>query len=166
MGLAIPAVAGREVRNQAECFALDPATGVIYGGGTEDGVLFEFDPAAGRSHGVAGRPGEAGKIRSLGKPTCYRGTRALAVTADGRLFGTSGREGDIAHLFCFDPDERELRDLGVPVAVLGTRVYGYEFSASAVGADGQIFLGQHERGGHLWIYWPAILPRRRETASD
>ncbi len=153
VGLAIPAVAGRDVRNQAECFALDSATGLIYGGGTEDGVLFEFDPAA-------------GKIRSLGKPTCYRGIRALAVTADGRLFGTSGREGDIAHLFCFDPDERELRDLGVPVAVLGARVYGYEFSASAVGADGQIFLGQRERGGHLWIYWPAILPRKRETASD
>ncbi len=147
-GLAIPSVAGREVRNQADSFAVDAARGVIYGAGTADGVLFDF------------RPGE-GTVRSLGKPTCYRGVKGLAVTNDGRLFGISGREGDIGRLFCYDPDGHELRDLGMVASVLAERVYGYEFSCSAVGRDGQVFLGECDRGGHLWIYWPAIKPRER-----
>lgn len=143
MDLAIPSQAGRAIRNHADSFAVDHDRGIIYGGGTADGVLFAFDPAA-------------GTVRSLGQATCYRGIRGLAVTCDGRLFGISGRAGDIGHLFCYDPDAHELKDLGMIASVLGTRVYGYEFSCGVVGRDGQVFFGQHERGGHLWIYWPAI----------
>jgi len=142
-GLAIPSQAGRAIRNQADSVAVDQRRQVIYGGGSADGVLFAFDPSS-------------GVIRSLGKPTCYRGVKGLAVTLDGRLFGISGRAGDIGHLFCYDPDAHELRDIGMVACVLGPRVYGYEFSCSAVGRDGQVFFGQHERGGHLWIYWPAV----------
>jgi outer membrane protein assembly factor BamB len=142
-GLSIPSLAGRAIRNHADSLAVDSDRGVIYGGGTADGVLFAFDPGAGR-------------VKSLGKVTCFRGIKGLAVTLDGRLFGISGREGDIGHLFCYDPDAAELSDLGLAVSVMGPRVHGYQFSCSVVGRDGQVFFGEYERGGHLWLYWPAI----------
>jgi len=150
-GVDIPTVAGRAVRNQADSFAVDVGRGLLYGGGTADGVLFGYDV-------------EERAIRSLGKPTCYRGIKGLAVTNDGRLFGISGRQGDIGRLFCYDPDEHELRDLGMIASVIQERVYGYEFSCSAVGRDGQIYFGERDRGGHLWIYWPAV--RRSPPAGE
>ena len=143
VGAAIPTQAGRAPRNQAESFAVDRARGIIYGAGSADGILFAFDPASGR-------------VRSLGKTTTFRGARGLVVTNDGRLFGISGRQGDIGHLFCYDPDEHELRDLGLLAALRGPRIYGYEFSCGVVDRDGHVFFGQHERGGHLWQYCPAI----------
>jgi hypothetical protein len=139
------------VRNHAESFAVDYDRGIIYGGGSADGMLFAFSPS---EH----------TMRSLGKATCFRGIRGLAVTPDRRLFGMSGRTGDIGHLFCYDPDGPELRDVGMVASVLAARVYGYEFSCSVVGPDGQIFFGQHERGGHLWIYCPAVRALRRPSA--
>jgi hypothetical protein len=150
LDLRIPSQAGRALRNHAESFAVDCERGIIYGGGSADGILFAFSPA---EH----------TVRSLGKATCFRGIRGLAVTPDGRLFGMSGRTGDIAHLFCYDPDGPELKDIGMVASVLGARVYGYEFSCSTMGRDGQIFFGQHERGGHLWLYCPAIRPAQAEV---
>ncbi len=141
--MALPTLAGRSKRNQADSFALDPITGVIYGGGAADGVLFAFDPAA-------------GTVRSLGKPTGFRGCKGAAVTSDGRFFGIAGRAGEMPHLFCYTPDSHELRDLGLMGSCLAERVYGYQFACSAVGRDGQIFFGEHDRSGHLWVYWPAI----------
>ena len=101
----------------------------------------------------------AGKVRSLGKVTNYRGVKGCAVTCDGRLFGISGREGDVGHLFCYDPDEHELRDLGLIASVLAERVYGFQFSCSVVGRDGQVFFGEHDRGGHIWLYLPSVRPQ-------
>ncbi len=149
----IPSVAGREVRNQADSFALDPRSGLIYGGGTADGVLFVFDP-------------RTETVRSLGKPTCYRGVRGLAVTNDGRLFGMSGRRGDIAHLFCYEPRTHELRDLGLVASVLEERAFGYEFSCAVAGRDGQIFFGEHDRGGHVWLYCPAVKAPIEDKRDD
>ncbi len=153
LSLRIPSVAGREMRNQADSFALDPRTGLIYGGGTADGVLFVIDP-------------QKYTVRSLGKPTCYRGARGLAVTNDGRLFGMSGRRGDIAHLFCYDPRTPELRDLGLVASVLEERAFGYEFSCAVAGRDGQIFFGEHDRGGHLWLYCPAVKAPIEDNRDD
>ncbi|MFW6189612.1 MAG: hypothetical protein ACOC7T_04185 [Planctomycetota bacterium] len=152
-GLEIPSQAGREVRNHVDSFAVDSDRGLIYGGGTADGVLFAFDPAA-------------ATVRSIGKPTCNRGIKGLTVTNDGRLFGVSGRKTEIAHLFCYDPGTHQLRDLGLIASVLQERVYGYEFSCGAAGEDGQIFFGESERGGHLWIYWPAIKAPNQPSDSD
>lgn len=147
LNLFMPGVAGRDFPNAADSFAVDRQRGLIYGAGSADGVLFSYHP-------------ESGRIKSLGKPTCYRGVKGLSVTRDGRLFGMSGREDDIARLFCYDPDEHEMKDLGLVTACFGPRVYGYEFSSAVTGSDGQIFFGQHERGGHVWVYWPAIQARQ------
>lgn len=81
----------------------------------------------------------------------------MAVTFDGRLYGTFGDE--MSMVFCYDPQTRELKTLGVAVSVLERRRYGYTFGDAAVGRDGQIFFGEDDDLGHLWMYFPKILPR-------
>ena len=80
--------------------------------------------------------------------------RAMAVTLDGRLFGYNG-EG-ISKLFCYNPAKGELELLGVALSVFERRRYGYQFASAAVGRDGQIFFGENDDLGHLWIYFPNI----------
>ncbi len=142
----VPAAAGRAQHTQASAWALDPATGRLYGGTTPDGFLFHLDP-------------DAGEVIGLGKPTRLDEVTALAVGHDGRVFGTCGLEEDIGHLFCYEPDRGGLRDLGIPVSTLAARQYGYHFRCMLTGRDGEIYLGQHERVSHLWIYFPPVPSR-------
>jgi hypothetical protein len=153
LGLCIPSVASRAVRNQADSLALDPRSGLIYGGGTADGVLFVFDP-------------RARTVRSLGKPNCNRGVKGMAVTNDGRVFGMTGRSGEIAHLFCIEPATHEVKDLGLVASVLESRRFGYEFTCGVANQDGHIFFGEHDRGGHVWLYCPAIEAPQEEKCDD
>ena len=81
----------------------------------------------------------------------------MAVTLDGRLFGTCGEE--ISRLFCYDPHTGMLDDLGVAVSVIERRRYGYQFGAAAVGRDGEIVFGEDDDLGHLWLYFPKIVGR-------
>ncbi len=142
----IPAAAGRAQHTQVSAWALDPLTGRLYGGTAPDGFLFRLDPDTGRATG-------------LGKPTRLEEINALAVGNDGRLFGTAGLPEDIAHMFCYDPDAGASADLGIPVSTLTARQYGYHFRCMLTGRDGEIYLGQHERVSHLWVYFPPV-PRR------
>ncbi len=151
--MRIPAAAGRDVHNQAESFALDPDTGVIYGAGSSDGYLFSLDP-------------EADEVRSLGKPGASPTVRALTVGTDGRVFGICGGEDDLGHLFVYDPSNSTLRDLGVPVSLLGRRAYGYVYASAITGWDGELFFGQAERNSQLWIYFPPVASRTRLATGD
>lgn len=81
----------------------------------------------------------------------------MAVTHDGRLFGACGQ--GIAQIFRYDPASSELTSLGVAVSVIERRRYGYAFGDAATGRDGEIYFGEEDDGGHLWIYFPAILGR-------
>ncbi len=143
MDIRIPSVAGRQFHNAVDSFAVDYKANIIYGGGTADGVLFAFYP-------------ETGQMKSLGKATAFAGVPALCVLPDSRVIGISGANGDIAHIFEYDPFNHELKDLGMPVSTLCARVYGYEFRGGVCNKNGHVYLGQHERGGHLWIYFPAV----------
>ena len=78
----------------------------------------------------------------------------MAVTLDGRVFGFCG--GGISRLFCFHPGSCNVTDLGVAVSVIERRRYGYLFGDAVTGRDGQIFFGENDDLGHLWIYFPAI----------
>lgn len=78
----------------------------------------------------------------------------MAVSFDGRLFGNCG--DGISRFFVFDPDDGELKDIGVAVSVIQRRRYGYEFACAGVGRDGQIYFGEKDDLGHLWIYFPKI----------
>jgi len=115
--------------------------------------LFVAD-GEGRLFALDGR-GEFGDV--LGQVR-HAPVRAMAVTADGRLFGWCG-EG-IARMFRYDPWADELRDVGCAVSVLERRRYGYQFAAAAVGRDGQVYFGEDDDLGHLWIYFPRVLPPR------
>ncbi len=78
----------------------------------------------------------------------------MAVTLDGRLFGTMG-EG-MSKLFCYDPGRERVTSLGVAVSVFERRRYGYAFGDAAVGRDGEIVWGEDDDLGHLWLYFPRV----------
>ena len=145
--LSLPTVAGREFYNYLDSAALDPATGLIYGGGSADGVIFVFDP-------------EAMTIRSLGKVTAEPRCRCITVGLDGRVYGVSGETDGMGHLFCYDPEAHELRDLGIPYATSERAWHGYEFDAACTGINGEIYLGESDRISHLFIYFPPIKPAK------
>lgn len=79
---------------------------------------------------------------------------SMAVTFDGRVFGSCG--DGIGRLWRYNPRQKEIKDLGVAVSVLERRRYGYEFAAAAIGRDGQVYFGENDNLGHLWIYFPRV----------
>ena len=148
----IPSLAGLELYNRLHSAAADPVTGVVYGG-TNDGLLFSMN-ADGLSFIV------------LGKPVAQPGMPALTVAHDGRVFGIGGDKGGMAHLFCYDPSTRDLRDLGIPMATSERYWHGYEFGTAVTGRFGEIYLGESDRVSHLFIYHPAVRQRRAGCAAS
>lgn len=78
---------------------------------------------------------------------------AATVAPDGRLFVFAG-EG-IAHFHIFDPATGAVRDLGAAVSVLERRRYGYAFATALAGRGGELYFGEDDSLGHLWLYFPA-----------
>jgi len=146
----IPAGAGRAQHTHVSAWTL-AHDGTLYGGTYPDGFLFRLDPVTGQTS-------------PLGKPTRTAPITCLTTGNDGRIFGMCGDSEDPAHLFVHDPADGSLRDLGMPVGVIGERQYGYHFACCATGRDGEIYFGQHERVNHLWVYFPAV-PRRPMPAT-
>lgn len=121
------------------CWAHDTQSGLLYL--TDDeGRLFSFS----EKNGFAGPLGQ----------TMLAPVRPMAVTFDGRVFGFCGPE--ISNMFCYDPNRKTLVDLGAAVSVIQRRRYGYYFGAAVTGRDGQIFFGEDDDMGHLWLYFPRI----------
>ena len=148
----VPSAAGRAQHTQVSAWVVDEVTGDIYGGTSPDGYLFRLAP-------------DSAEITPLGKPTRLDEVNCLTVGCDGRIFGTAGPPEDIAHLFCYEPARGALRDLGIPVSTLTRRQYGYHFRCMMTGRDGEIYLGQHERVNHLWVYFPPV-PKRPTPACS
>ncbi len=119
--------------------AQDPSTGLLYLTDSA-GRLYSYDPTAGFSPLLATTP-----LTPIG---------TMAVTFDGRLFGACG-EG-IANLFCYDPADKTMRNLGVAASVIERRRYGYTFGAAIVGRDGEIVFGENDNLGHIWLYFPRL----------
>ncbi len=151
MGLFTPSLKGRELYNRVDSWALDEETGLIYGGSI-DGILFVFDPIE-------------RTITAFGKPIDQTRIRAITVDKVGRVFGVAGEPGSCAHLVCYNPETRELKDLGVPLATVETPWYGYEFESAVTGKDGEIYLGESDRISHLWIYYPPM-PQRQMVKDE
>jgi hypothetical protein len=123
-------------------WARDPQRGTLYTADGE-GSLFAFTEKDGFRRRLARAP-----LAPVGP---------MAVSLDGRLFGTHGK--GIGKFFCYDPASRKLSDLNCAVSVFERRRYGYEFGDAALGRDGQLFFGEDDDLGHLWIYFPRILRR-------
>ena len=96
---------------------------------------------------------------SLGKPVTQPRVRALTVGADRKVYGIGGDTDGMGHLFVYDPESRDLRDLGIPYAMVQNPWHGYEFSAAATGHWGEIYLGESDRISHLFIYFPPVSSR-------
>ena len=97
---------------------------------------------------------KSGESKKIGQ-THLQPVTCMAATNDGRLFGFCGH--GIANLFVYEPRKGTVRDLGVAVSVLNRRRYGYEFACAVTNKDGEIYFGENDRGGHLWIYFPNIV---------
>jgi hypothetical protein len=146
LGVRIPSVAGRHFYNRLDSAALDECSGLIYGGGSADGVVFVFDPPT-------------VTVTALGKVTAEPRVRCLTVGLDGRVFGIAGDREGMGHLFRYDPETRELADLGIPYSGMDRVWHGYEFDAACTGEFGEIYLGESDRVSHLFLYFPPV--RRR-----
>jgi len=146
LGLPVASIKGRQFYNQWDSAALDPATGLIYGGGSADGVLFVFDP-------------REMTVKSLGKISAEARVRAMAMGLDGRLYGIAGEEEGMGHLFYYDTESHELADLGILFSAEQRMWHGYEFDAAVTGEWGEIYFGESDRISHLFIYQPPLRPR-------
>ena len=124
-------------------WAKDPVDGKLYVA-DGDGFIFSFT----EDTGFSGRLGQVA-VRPVGP---------MAVTSDGRVFGVCG--DGIGRIFCYNPEGKEVTDLGAVVSVIQRRRYGYVFADAVMGRDGQIFFGEDDDLGHLWIYFPAIQRRK------
>jgi len=140
----IPSLAGREFYNRLDAAVLEPRSGLIYGAGSADGVLFVLDP-------------ESLEIRSLGKATAEPRVRAMVASLDGRIYGIGGCEDGMGRLFRYDPFRHELKELGIMMAASEVFRHGYEFDAACTGASGEIYFGESEWEGHLFLYFPPVL---------
>jgi len=78
----------------------------------------------------------------------------MAVTFDGRVFGTCGN--GISKIFCCNPTTSKVVQLGAAVSVIERRRYGYAFAEAVTGRDGQIIFGEDDNLGHIWLYFPRI----------
>jgi len=143
LDITAPALAGREMYNAVDSFALDPASGFIYGGTKADGILFRLDP-------------QRLELTCLGKPAVEPRIRALTVANDGRVYGVAGAPGGIGRLFVYEPSKGALRDLGVMLAARERFWHGHEFASACTDRDGMLYFGEADRISHLFIYYPAV----------
>lgn len=114
------------------------------------GQLYAFDESASADDCFKGPLGQ----------TPLAPVTAMAVTRDGRVYGACGT--GIERIFCHDPYRQETRDLQSAVSVIQRRRYGFRFGEAITGPNGEIFFGEHDNSGHLWLYFPKI----RTMSSD
>lgn len=125
-------------------WAGDPVTGLLYAADAEAN-LYSYQLHVGWRGPLARIP--------------YAPVTSMAVTFDGRLFGSSGT--DMQRVFCFDPENQSLTDIGVGASTLQQRRYCYEYGDAVTGRDGEIVFGENDDLGHLFLYYPRIKDTRK-----
>jgi hypothetical protein len=105
-----------------------------------DGVLYDLDPSTNTATPLAQAP--------------LPDVQCLAGLPDGRAYGVCGH--GIGHVFRVDREPAQCVALGAAATAVGHHRYGFEFAGAATSAEGAIFLGEHDRGGHLWAYYPSL----------
>jgi len=108
------------------------------------GVLYDLDPA--RNH-----------CEAIGQ-TPLPDVQCLDGLPDGRAYGVCGH--GIGHVFRVDREPARCVALGAAATAVGHHRYGFEFSQAVATVEGTIFLGEHDRGGYLWAYYPPIAASR------
>lgn len=141
-GLKIPIGKGREYLNRLSA-AVITKEGVIYGGTSADGLIFRLNP-------------ETNELINLGKAASENRVRALTIGKDGVVWGVSGEEGEMNHLFSHDPKNGNMRDLGIVRAKTPKTWTVHQIDAMITGDDGEIYLGERDAISHLITYFPPI----------
>jgi hypothetical protein len=124
--------------NRELIWARDPVNGLLYTADAQGGI-----------HALD----KGGTWRVMSGRIPHVPATAMAVTLDGRIFGSCGT--DMQRLFCCGP-EGSVTDIGVAVSTLERRRYGYSFADAAMGRDGEIIFAENDDLGHLWLYFPRI----------
>ena len=140
-----PCQSGKRYVAGVQCL-LPTARGPVYGGTSTDGYLFAWDPASGR-------------MTNLGKPDRQSGLRCLVEGRDGRLYGIVQEPGGLAHLFTWDPGERSFADIGLVGSSFPVQWNAWSICALAVGRQGELYLGEDDAIGHLFVYYPPVRPQ-------
>lgn len=70
---------------------------------------------------------------------------------DNCIYGIAGK--DCCHLFKYNPEEGDLRDLGILHVSSPRCWHGYEFDAAVTGEKGEIYFGENDRISHLFVYY-------------
>ena len=102
------------------------------------GEIFSFDT-------------EQSKITLIGK-TIFPDVQCMSALPTGTVYGICGKQ--IGYFFKFNPATGNTENMGAIASTLETRRYGFEFSKMLTGKDGEIYMCENDRGGHLWIYFP------------
>ncbi|MBQ7256652.1 MAG: hypothetical protein IJS60_03045 [Abditibacteriota bacterium] len=97
------------------------------------------------------------EIIPLGKPTSVGGIDFLVEITDGRIYGVAGSFDGMAHLFLYNPKKHSIKDLGVCCATVEKGWYGYVIGDMVVCPDGHIVLGENDKLGCLFHYYPPIV---------
>jgi len=118
----------------------------IYGG-TQSGMVFSLNLTQ-------------NKLTLIGKPFREGYVRCMAIAGDGKLYGCVGEEGGFMHFFCFDSTSGKLSDLGVPAIHRPISWHLHCCSSMLRGHQGELYLGEYDRKGHLWIYYPQLNNRK------
>lgn len=142
-GMKVPCGAGREYLTSTNC-AADAGNGVFYCGTNADGFLFRMDIAA-------------GKIYSLGRPVSENNIRALAYNKDHVLWGISGLDKDVCHLFRYTAEEG-FSDEGILRARMPKTWIIHRADVMLTGLDGEIYIGESDDISHLAVFLPPIRP--------
>lgn len=108
---------------------------VMRGGG-----VWRIEPGSGNAVEVGRAP--------LGPVQC------AAVLPDGRIYAMCGE--DVAQFCRIVSDAGESEPLGAVASALIGKRYGFNFADAAVTREGVAFFAEHDRGGHLWAYYPPL----------
>ena len=133
-GCRMPGFAGRAVYNQASALLLDEERNLLWGGSSEDGILFAFDIAA-------------KTVRSYGKMLPGRGIQALALDGN-KLYGIGTL--NCCRIFSRDLATGEVVDHGMVNQTQPRTWCLYEAYTLLIPGPGILLLGEAERISHLF----------------
>jgi len=145
--MTLPCGKGKWYVNEASALAYDPPSRTIYGGTLLDGLFFKIEL-------------ERERVVCVGGPTEQRPIRCLTVGRDGKVFGISGEpKTGVCHLFRYDPETSDLRDLGIPHSTIVKCWTAHEIDAMCTNRNGHIVMGENDRMSHLLVYYPPVEAR-------
>ena len=105
-----------------------------------NGAVWTIDPAAGRARPVA--------QLELSPIQC------AAALSDGRVYAMCGSE--LAQFCRVELATGEVAMLGAVASAMVAPRYGFNFADASVSEEGVIAFAEHDRGGHLWLYYPPV----------